>query len=99
MLRAAEEEARQRVYAVLGARGESEKGNPDEKEFWRIPAVLDCGESPGAVLAALETGVGVLRFEGAELIFRSLSDLARTKGGKLLSPESCRELWGSGWWG
>lgn len=48
-----------------------------------IEAVLDCGDSPGAVLAALRRGAETLRFSGPLAARRKLAALAKSSGARL----------------
>lgn len=48
-----------------------------------VEAVLDCGDSPGAVLAALRRGVETVRFSGPLAARRKLAVLAAASGARL----------------
>lgn len=48
-----------------------------------VEAVLDCGDSPGAVLAALRRGAETLRFSGPFAARRKLAALAEASGARL----------------
>jgi hypothetical protein len=48
-------------------------------------AFLDCGDSPGLVLAALREGVGGVIFTGAPAMNARLDAIARAQGAQLLS--------------
>ncbi len=48
-----------------------------------IDAVLDCGDSPGMVLAALRRSVGTVRFAGSPAVRGKLEALARAAGARI----------------
>lgn len=48
-------------------------------------AFLDCGDSPGLVLAALREGVGGVIFTGAPAMSAKLDAIARAQGARLLT--------------
>ncbi|BAE52032.1 hypothetical protein [Paramagnetospirillum magneticum] len=51
-----------------------------------MEAVLDCGDAPGAVLAALRAGVPLVRASGLPDEMRDrLADIARRMGARLLA--------------
>jgi hypothetical protein len=59
---------------------EASAGFPD------IPfaAVLDCGDEPGFVLAALSEGIKTVRFTGPETTAKRLAEIAGKQGAKLI---------------
>ncbi len=48
-----------------------------------IEAVLDCGQSPGDVLAALRHGIGAVRYDGPAAMRRKLAAIAAARGARL----------------
>ncbi|MDE0060621.1 MAG: hypothetical protein OXI22_07185 [Defluviicoccus sp.] len=48
-----------------------------------IDAVLDCGDSPGMVLAALRRSVEAVRFDGSPAVRGKLEALARAAGARI----------------
>lgn len=52
----------------------------------RAAALLDCGDRPGAVLAALRSGVALIGFRGTEETTQRLSAIAAAYGARLVSP-------------
>jgi fructose/tagatose bisphosphate aldolase len=50
-----------------------------------VTAILDCGDEPGTVLAALRTGLKHLRFTGADAARRRLAEIAAAQGAVLES--------------
>jgi acyl-CoA reductase-like NAD-dependent aldehyde dehydrogenase len=49
----------------------------------RFSALLDCGDEPGSVLAALRSQVEGVIFTGREDVARRLADIARQRGARL----------------
>jgi len=50
----------------------------------RVSAVLDCGESPGHILAALRQGIGRVRFTGRAPVAIKLAAIARRQGAEVV---------------
>ena len=52
---------------------------------YRLPeAVLDCGDAAGYALAALRTGVKIIRFSGKPSAAMKIRDIAGTYGARLV---------------
>ena len=51
-----------------------------------IEAMLDCGESPGDVLAALRCGIEGVRYDGPPRMRRKLAAIAGAHGARLFGP-------------
>ena len=55
-------------------------GHPEAK----VSAILDCGEAPGLVLAALRAGLKRVRFTGRRAVAAKLAAIARRQGAELV---------------
>ena len=58
-----------------------------QSEFPRatLSALLDCGDAPGPVLAALRAGVKVVRFTGKRALTRKLQSIAEQQGARIVT--------------
>lgn len=50
--------------------------------------VIDCGDDPGLVLAAIRHGFRHIRFRGPQAVTARLRDIARQSGAELYPPET-----------
>ena len=50
-----------------------------------VEAVLDCGDRPGLVLAALEAGLSQVRFGGSRAMAARLGEIAAARGGRVIT--------------
>jgi hypothetical protein len=55
-------------------------GQPDA----RVSAILDCGDAPGHVLAALRQGIKRVRFTGRAAVAGKLAVIAKRQGAELI---------------
>lgn len=71
--------------ALVGAAREAA---PDARSL----ALLDCGDRPGAALAAIRTGVEGVIFTGRADVARGLADIARQHGVQLVTERPVADL-------